>query len=79
MTTKTKGATTNANKMFKLKDYVKKDRLVWHKLSANPRAIRLLESNVDRVDWDALSENPEAICLLEENFDRINWNRRILR
>jgi hypothetical protein len=45
----------------------------WSDLSANPAAIRLLETNPDKIDWVKLSANPAAILLLEANPDKIDW------
>ena len=49
--------------------------LDWTELSRNdnPRAIELLESNLNKVDWDTLSANTAAIHLLEANLDKVNW------
>ena len=63
--------------MFKLKDWIDKDKIDWSYLSLNPseRAIALLEKNQDKINWDMLSGNPSAraIALLEKNQDKINW------
>jgi hypothetical protein len=36
----------------------------WIGLSCNPKAIPILERNLDKVDWHFLSMNPNAIHLL---------------
>ena len=62
--------------MFKLKDWIDKDKIKWKQLSLNPsaRAIALLEHNQDKIDWFYLSINPSALTLLENNQDKINWS-----
>ena len=52
--------------MFKLKDWIDKDKINWTQLSENPseRAIALLEQNQDKIAWTHLSTNPSAITLL---------------
>ena len=49
------------------------DIIDWPYLSSNPKAIHLLEQNVDKITWFGLSSNPNAIHLLEQNIDKINW------
>ena len=46
--------------MFKLKDWIDKDKIDWSYLSLNPsaRAIALLEKNQDKINWRQLSLNP---------------------
>ena len=39
----------------------------------NPKAIHLLEQNLDKINWERLSENPKAIHLIEQNPDKVNW------
>ena len=62
--------------MFKLKDWIDKDKINWRQLSRNPsaRAIALLEKNQDKIDWTLLSFNPSALTLLEKNQDKIEWD-----
>ena len=43
-------------------------------LSSNPKALDLIESNLDKVNWDKLSGNPSAIHILEQNLDKVNWD-----
>ena len=63
--------------MFKLKDWIDKDKIWWSQLSRNPSALTLLEKNQDKIDWSLLSENPSAraIALLENNQGKIYWSR----
>ena len=63
--------------MFKLKDWIDKDKLCWAQLSNNPsaRAISLLEKNQDKINWYWLSLNPSALTLLEKNQDKIWWTQ----
>ena len=42
-------------------------------LSGNPKAIHILEQNLDKIDWLMLSQNPAAIHILEKNIDKISW------
>ena len=53
------------------------EKLDWSGLSANPRAIHLLEQNQDKINWWSLLQNPAAIRLiseeLEQNPDNFNW------
>ena len=44
--------------MFKLKDWVDKDKIDWSYLYLNPSALTLLEKNQDKIEWSYLSENP---------------------
>ena len=41
--------------------------------SQDPKAIQLLEKNVDKIDWNFLSSNESAIHILEQNVDKIVW------
>jgi hypothetical protein len=59
--------------MFKIKDWIDKNKLDWNNLSGNPNAIFLLEKNLHKVNWFALSRNPNAIHILEKNLDKIDW------
>jgi hypothetical protein len=40
----------------------------------NPRAIKLIEANIDKVYWKFLSCNPKAINILLNNLDKIDWS-----
>jgi hypothetical protein len=60
--------------MFKLKDWIDQDKIVWTALSRNPSALTLLENNQDKINWAMLSLNPSALALLEKNQDKINWS-----
>ena len=44
-------------------------------LSKNPKAIHLLEQNMEKIDWFMLSMNPGAIYLLEQNMKKIVSHR----
>jgi len=48
-------------------------KVSWQKLSANPKAIHILEQHLDKVDWSGLSANPNAIHILAQNVDKIDW------
>ena len=58
----------------KLVDWIPEERLNWHGLSMNPRAIHLLKAHPERINWCNLSRNPGALELLKANRDKINWN-----
>jgi hypothetical protein len=59
--------------IWKLKDWIDKDKLNYYCLSENEKAIKLLSQNQDKIDWNRLSRNPNAIELLKENPDKIYW------
>jgi len=44
------------------------EKINWWVLSANPKAIQLLEANRDKINWVQLGKNPKAIKLLEEEL-----------
>jgi len=41
----------NNYEMHKLLDWIDPTKLNWSMLSANPKAIHLLEQNLDKIDW----------------------------
>jgi len=57
--------------IYKLRDWIPLNKIDWSKLSKNPKAIHILEKNLDKIDWTNLSLNPNAIHLLEQNQDKI--------
>ena len=61
--------------VFKLRDWIKVEKLDWKKLSSNPNAIQLLEANPDKICWSKLSKNPNpnALKLLQANPEKIDW------
>lgn len=59
--------------IYKLRDCIDSNKLVWKSLSENFNAIHLLELNPDNINWENLSKNPNAIHLLEQNLDKIDW------
>jgi len=59
--------------VYKLKPWIQLDKIDWKRLSANHKAIHLLEANPDKINWKWLSRNPAAIHLLEANLDKVNW------
>ncbi len=59
---------------YKLKSFIDESKLDWSWLSLNPKAIDLLQQNIDKIDWYNFSRNPNAIPFLEKNIDKINWN-----
>jgi hypothetical protein len=44
------------------------EKINWWVLSANPKAIQLLEANRDKINWVQLGKNPKAIKLLEDEL-----------
>jgi hypothetical protein len=55
------------------------EKVNWKNLSANEKAIRLLEENPTKIDWYELCKNPKAIRVIEKELlvrpENINWNR----
>jgi len=37
--------------MYKLRDWIDINKIVWYSLSRNPNAIDLLEKNNDKINW----------------------------
>jgi hypothetical protein len=74
---------------YKLRSWVNEDYLITRTLSNNPRAIHILEKNINantnkkdkfntlenKIDWYNLSGNVNAISILEKNIDKINWEQ----
>jgi hypothetical protein len=56
--------------MYKLLNWIDKDKIYWDWLSLNPNAIYYLEQNPDKINWNWLSKNPNAIHYLEQNQDK---------
>ena len=44
--------------IWKLRDWIDKDKLDWDMLSFNKNAIDLIKENPEMIDWIFLSENP---------------------
>ena len=63
--------------VYSVRDWVlegiKKKRRDWSLFSSEPKAIHLLEKNLDKVNWENLSGNPAAIHILEQNLDKVDW------
>lgn len=51
---------------YRISDWVQLEHLRWNELSKNPRAIKILEQNIDKIDCHSLLENPQALLLIEE-------------
>jgi hypothetical protein len=51
------------------------EKINWVKLSANQKAIKLLEENPTKIIWFTLSANQKAIKLLEKYPTEINWRQ----
>ena len=58
---------------YKLRSWVKIDKLNWNSLSENPYAINLLLQYPKRINWSALSRNESAIEILDKNPEKIDW------
>ena len=46
--------------VYKFKDWIDPDKIGWHFVSSNPRAIRIIEKNMDKIDWPWFSLNPAS-------------------
>ena len=57
--------------MYKLRDWIPIELLDWMHLSANPRAIQLLNANPEKINWFRASDNT-SIHLLPLDKD-IDW------
>jgi hypothetical protein len=57
--------------MYKLLNWIDKDKLNWKYLSYNPNAIYYFEKSKDIINWDYLSCNPDAIHYIEHNQDKL--------
>jgi hypothetical protein len=57
--------------MYKLLNWIDKDKLHCEYLSQNINAIHYLEQNKDKIYWNLLSLNPNAIHYLEQNQDKL--------
>lgn len=66
----------NAYDLIKSLLKYKPHRVNWYSLSANPCAIKLLQTFPVNIKWDFLNTNPhpEALQILVENKDKININ-----
>lgn len=68
--------------LYKLCDWINKEKLNWSFLAKNKYYIYLLLQIppeimwmlTDKINWQSLSSDPDAIELLEKNQNYINWN-----
>jgi hypothetical protein len=60
---------------WKLLEWIPLEKLSWQCVSANPRAISLLEQYPESIHWNMLSINPEGIPMLREHRDKIVWRQ----
>ena len=62
--------------IWKLRDWIDKDKLNYYCLSENEKAIDFLLENPELIEWNLFSRNsnPIAIELLEKNKHKINWS-----
>jgi hypothetical protein len=68
--------------LYKLRDWIEKEKLDWSYLSKNIHFMHLLNEVSptlfwmisDKIDWYLISMNPDAIELLEKNQDKIYWS-----
>ncbi len=62
--------------IWKLRDWIDKDKLNYYCLSENEKAIDYLLENPELIEWNLFSRNsnPIAIELLEKNKHKINWS-----
>ena len=59
--------------IYKLRDWIDKDKLNYQILSGNPNAIDFLIENPNKINWFILSGNPNALKILSQNLDKINY------
>jgi hypothetical protein len=64
--------------IWKLKDWIDKNKLCSYNLSKNPKAIDFLKENQNYINWYSLSSLPEAIELIIENYDKVEWTQLLL-
>ena len=43
----------------------------WKTFSKNPKAMHILEKNLDKVNWKTFSENEAAINIILKNMDKV--------
>jgi hypothetical protein len=60
--------------VYKLCDWVDKNKLFIRELSNNPKSIDYFKQNTELITWKDLSANENAMEILENNFDKIDWN-----
>ena len=62
--------------IWKLRDWIDIEKLDWNMLSLNPnpKAIELLEENMEKINWYVLSFNKNAIHILERNTEKIDYS-----
>lgn len=58
---------------YKLRSWIKIEKLNWNALSENPYAMNLLLQNPKKINWSALSRNESAMDILEKNPEKIDW------
>ncbi len=63
----------NYHHIWKLKSWIDEDKLDFSGLSSNPRAMFMLEQNLQKIRWSSLSENPSGVYLLEKKQYLISW------
>ena len=74
------GLAKNINAIQMIESYLRHDpkKIIWGCLSENPKAIHILEKNIDKIDWWELSKNPQAIHILEtvlqHDPEKIKWD-----
>lgn len=79
----------NLKNVYVLRHGIPLDKLNWNYLSKNPKAIDLLDKQIEierhlskeeydrlpfKINWPSLCSNPEAIDLLDANQDKIDWS-----
>lgn len=79
----------NLKNVYVLRHGIPLDKLNWNYLSKNPKAIDLLEKQIEierhlskeeydrlpyKINWPSLCSNPNAIDLLDANQDKIDWS-----
>ena len=61
---------------YKLSDWFPPDSIEWGPLSYNPKAIKMLETNIDKINLEKLCQNTQGILLIEHFLIESNNQRR---
>ena len=63
---------------YKLKHWIKQDKIEWKLISLNPRAIDIINDKIlsgdNYLNWNGLSMNPNGPRILENHIDKIEWD-----
>jgi hypothetical protein len=61
--------------VYKLHEWIPKEKLNWYSLSHTDKAFDLLIANPSKINWSMFSQNhhPMVIDIIEANMDKIDW------